>query len=135
MSVLFLVAAVAAAIPILLHLFDRRRHVVAAADHTLHKVVERLMGETRALDHPAAFQRLGEAGDGRVHMVVEGEQVDTALPQPVDDFAFRIEIVGLLAQMEAGVGRKLRPHRLGGGQRHGGDDRVECAQQDRKSVV
>ena len=46
---------------------DRRRHVVAAANHALHKVVERFIGETRALDHSAALQRLGKAGNRRVH--------------------------------------------------------------------
>ena len=45
-------------------------------------------------------------------MVVEREQVDAAFRQPVDDFAFRVEIVGLVAQMEAGVGGELRPHLL-----------------------
>ena len=45
-------------------------------------------------------------------MVVEGEQVDTPFRQPIHDFGFGVEIVGLVAQMEAGVGRKLRPHRF-----------------------
>ena len=91
---------------------NRRRHVMAAGDDALHQAVERLIGEPRALDHSAALQRLGEAGDGRVHVVVEGEQIDAAFRQPVDDFAFRVEIVGLVAQMEAGVGGEKRPHLL-----------------------
>ena len=44
------------------------------------RLIERLVGEAGALDHAAALLRLGEAGDGRVHVVVEGEQVDAALP-------------------------------------------------------
>ena len=42
-------------------------------------------------------------------MVVECEQVDAAFRQPLDDLAFRVEIVGLVSQMEAGVGGELRP--------------------------
>ncbi len=85
---------------------------MAAGDHALHQPIERLVGQPGALDHAAALQRLGEAGDGRVHVVVEREQVDAAFRQPLDDFAFGVEIVGLVAQMEAGVGGELRPHLL-----------------------
>ncbi len=58
------------------------------------------------------FCGLVEVGDGRVHVVVEREQVDAAVRQPFDDLGFGVEIVGLVAQMKAGVGRELRPHRL-----------------------
>lgn len=40
-------------------------------------------------------------------MVVEGEQVDTAFGQPLGDLGLGVEIVGLVPQMEAGVGGEL----------------------------
>jgi hypothetical protein len=65
-----------------------------------------------ALDHTAALLRLGKTGDRRIHVVVEGEQIDAPFRQPFDDFRLGIEIVSLVAQMEAGVGGELRPHRF-----------------------
>ena len=47
--------------------------------------------------------------DGRVHVVVEREQIDAAVAEPLRDLVLGIEIVGLVAQVEAGVGRQLRP--------------------------
>lgn len=43
-----------------------------------------------------------------VHVVVEGEQVDAALSEPLADLGFGVEIVGLVAQVKAGVGGELR---------------------------
>ena len=85
---------------------------MGAGHDALDQAVESLARETGAFDHAAALLRLGKARDRRIHMVVEGEQVDAAFRQPFHDLGFGVEIVGLLAQMEAGVGRKLRPHRL-----------------------
>ena len=65
-----------------------------------------------ALDHTAALLRLGKTGDRRIHVVVEGEQIDAPFRQPFDDFRLGIEIVSLVAQMEAGVGGKLRTEAL-----------------------
>ena len=42
-------------------------------------------------------------------MVVERQQVDASAIQPLDDFVFGIEIVGLVAKVETGVRRELRP--------------------------
>ena len=42
-------------------------------------------------------------------MVVERQQIDAPVGQPLQDFSFGIEIEGLVAQMETGIGRKLRP--------------------------
>ena len=41
-------------------------------------------------------------------MVVEGKQVDAALRQPLGDLGLGVEIVGLVPQMEAGVGGEVR---------------------------
>jgi hypothetical protein len=40
-------------------------------------------------------------------VVVEGKQVDPPVGQPLADFVFGIEIVGLLPQMVAGIGGEL----------------------------
>ncbi len=45
-------------------------------------------------------------------MVVERKQIDASFRQPFGDFGLRIEIIGLVAQMESGIRRKLWPHRF-----------------------
>ena len=45
-------------------------------------------------------------------MVVECEQVDPSVGKPLGDLDFGIEIVGLVAEMEAGVRRQFRPQDL-----------------------
>jgi hypothetical protein len=45
-------------------------------------------------------------------VVVECEQIDAPARRPLADFTFRIQIVGLVAQVEAGIRRKLRPQAL-----------------------
>ena len=62
-----------------------------------------------SFDHAVSLLRLGKAGDGGIHMVVECEQVDSSVREPLSDLGFSIEIVGLVAQMEAGIRRQLRP--------------------------
>jgi hypothetical protein len=91
---------------------DRCRDVIGAGDDACHQRIEGVARKPGALDHAAALVRLGQVADRRIHVVVEREQVDASIRQPFDDFGFGVEIVGLVAQMEAGVGRQLRPHRF-----------------------
>ena len=91
---------------------DRGGNVVGAGGDTLDQFVEFAIGEAGAFDHARRFCGLVELATIEVHVVVESEQVDPAVGEHCADFAFRIEIVGLVPQMEAGVGRKLRPQRF-----------------------
>ena len=91
---------------------DRCRHVVRARHHAPDQTVEFLIGKPGTLGHAVALPRFRQIGNRAVHVIVEGEQIDAAFGEPLRDLAFGIEIVGLVAQMEAGVGRKLRPHRF-----------------------
>jgi hypothetical protein len=50
--------------------------------------------------------------DRRIHVVVEGEQIDPPFDSHRNDLGFGVEIVGLVPQMEAGVGGELRPQRF-----------------------
>ena len=47
-------------------------------------------------------------------MIVEGEQIDPSVGQPFGNLGFRVEIEGLVPQMEARVGGETRPQRLDG---------------------
>jgi len=55
-----------------------------------------------------ALARLIEQCRGDVHVVVERQQIDAALGQPLADLLFCVEIVGFVAQMKARVGGKVR---------------------------
>ena len=91
---------------------DRSRHFVAARHDARDQPIEFLAGKAAALHHSRALLRLVETGDGGIHVVVEREQVDAPVRQPLRDFGFGIEVVGLVAQVKAGVRRQLRPQRL-----------------------
>ena len=93
---------------------DRCRDVVTAGHHARHQTIECVVRKAGAFDHAAALLRLGQAGDGGIHVVVEREQIDPSVGQPLADFGFGIEVVGLMAQVEAGVRRQLRPQGLDG---------------------
>jgi hypothetical protein len=47
-------------------------------------------------------------------VVIEREQIDPSAGQPLRDVGFGIEIVGLMAQVEAGIRRQSRPQGLDG---------------------
>ena len=85
---------------------------MGAGNDALDQRIELLARKPGALDHAAALLRLCKVGNGRVHVIVEGEQIDAAFRQPFADFGLGVEIVGLVAQMEAGIRGKLRPHRF-----------------------
>jgi hypothetical protein len=91
---------------------DRGRHVVTAGNDTLYQAIEFLVGYAAALHHLRTLPRLGGAPDDGLHVVVEREQIDASVGQPLRDGGFGIEIVGLVAQVEAGVGGKPRPQAI-----------------------
>ena len=91
---------------------DRCRDLVASRNDALDQLVEGLARETSTFDHAAALLRLRKAGDRGIHMVVECEQVDPSVGKPLGDLDFGIEIVGLVAEMEAGVRRQFWPQDL-----------------------
>jgi hypothetical protein len=88
----------------------RRHH----GHDTLHQGIERFVGKTGTFDHTVSFLRFGQTGDGRSHVVIERKQIDPSAGQPLRDVGFGIEIVGLMAQEEAGIRRQLRPQGLDG---------------------
>ncbi|MGY3225599.1 hypothetical protein ACVIM5_006206 [Bradyrhizobium sp. USDA 4512] len=85
---------------------DRGGHLGAARHDPVEHVVDGLDGEPGALGQLVALLRLDVA------MVVEGEQIDAAFTEPLNDLGLGLEIVGLVTQVEAGVGGELRPQRL-----------------------
>ena len=91
---------------------DRCRHVIGARDDAVDQFVERCAGQPGALDHAVALLRLGEVRHRRVHVVIERKQVDAAFRQPLPDLAFGVEIVGLMAEMDARIRSKPRPQAL-----------------------
>ncbi len=91
---------------------DRGGDLVGTGDDTLHQAIERLAGKAGALDHAAALLRLCQVRHRRIHVVVECEQIDAPVGQPSADLGLGVEIVGLVAQVEAGVGGELWPHGL-----------------------
>jgi hypothetical protein len=83
-----------------------------AGNDALDQGIERLVRKAGSFDHAVSLLRLGKAGDGGIHMVVECEQVNSSVREPLSDPGFSIEIEGLVAQMEAGIRRQLRPQCL-----------------------
>src|SRR5258707_235254 len=93
---------------------DRTRHFVAAAHDERDQSIESLAGKATALYHASPFLRLVETSNGRIHVVIECEQIDASVGHPSADFSFGIEIIGLMAQVKTSVRGKLRPHGLDG---------------------
>lgn len=87
---------------------------MTAGNDARHQAVERVAGKAGALHHAAALLWLGQAGDGRIHVVVEREQVDPPVRQPSSDFGFGIEVVGFVAQVETGIRCQVRSQGLNG---------------------
>ncbi|MGY4329216.1 hypothetical protein ACVWWG_003633 [Bradyrhizobium sp. LB7.2] len=84
------------------------RDLAGARKHVSHQPVEFLARQAGTLYHAVALARLGHVPDRAVHVVVEGEQVDATFGEPLAHLLLGIEIVGLVAQVKAGVGRELR---------------------------
>jgi hypothetical protein len=85
---------------------------VSARDDALHQAVKRLVREAGPFDHAASLLRLRKTRNSGIHVVIERKQVDASVGQPLADLSLRIEIEGLVPQMEAGVRRESRPQGL-----------------------
>src|SRR3954466_47758 len=78
-------------------------HFTGAGEHTLDEAIEFLARQAGALPHAVCVAGLGPVPNRAVHVVVEGEEVDAAIAEPLADLGFGVEIIGLVAQVKAGV--------------------------------
>jgi hypothetical protein len=91
---------------------DRARHICGARHHALDQLVEGFVADPAALHQECPFLRSIHARGDRAHVVVERQKIDAPLAEPLPDLVFGVEVVGLLAQVEARVRRELRPQAL-----------------------
>src|ERR1700753_2486238 len=71
---------------------DRFGDFVAAAHDIGDEAIEGVVRKSGALDHAGPLVRFVEAGDSRIHVVVEREQIDASFGQPLSDLDFSIPI-------------------------------------------
>ena len=89
------------------------RHGIICTGESYTKAVKLTFARGAKVADPSRLFNASLEGNARRAIDIhEGEQVDAALSDPLPDFGLGIQVVGFLAQVEAGVGRELWPQRF-----------------------